>query len=283
MRKIIFALLSFVCFGPAFATGGTCCHTTVFDAVENMTKNCGSLDDTHAPQNVYIQDGKVAFTGFPYVRKCDRGSLGNYKLGASETRLCAGFSTTESSGTNRSRFDPVADQTGQCWKWQCKRDYPVMGAGGKCMTNEENCASLGLVFRNNTCEAPWCGGWASGYDGNDHYRVKVGNCYEYRCRSGSYFMTSSDRRCGWCFWLQGWRNSCYANIGKDDIPLANSGGDWIVKQCTNDEYVDFKNGKWGCAKVLSADDARIKSCWKCRKTDNNELLYNCIKNGVVCK
>jgi hypothetical protein len=180
MKKIVLILSLLGPWVPDLRAGkGDCCHTTVFDVAENMTKNCGSLDDTHAPQNVYIQDNKVAFLAFPNTRICSRGLNGSYRLHPSAKNLYTGYSFYQSAN---SRMTPVADQAGQCWRWQCKSGY-TMGANGECMTAEENCAKLGLAYRNGLCSPKWCQGWESGFDARKHYEYPAGSCNQYRCQN----------------------------------------------------------------------------------------------------
>jgi hypothetical protein len=268
-RTFLFLLLVFA---SADVFAGNCCHTTVYDEAEKMTKNCGSLDDTHAPQNVYIQNGKVAFLPFPNVRRCDRGARGSYKLNPSETRLCSGFSSSYATGSNRSRFDPVPDHAGQCWRWQCKSAYGIMASGGQCLTPQENCAKLGLEFRNNMCSPKWCAGYESGFNAGRHYEYQVGNCYQYRCIGSTFFNGTDKTTCKHCSPEQGLKGGCYGNTGAGTVNATT----WTYVQCTASQYVNKVGNSWTCTNISVTDDARIKSCWKCK---DFAAMQSCIKSG----
>jgi hypothetical protein len=260
-------------FAAADLFAGNCCHTTVYDVAEKMTKNCGSLDDTHAPANVYIPNGRIAFLPFPYVRRCSRGARGSYTLHSSEVRLCSGYSYSHAVSSNRTRFDPVPDHAGQCWKWQCKSAYGIMGSGGQCFTPQENCANLGLEFRNNMCSPKWCAGYEAGFNSGRHYEYKVGNCNQYRCNSGTYFADTNDKTtCKPCSPVQGLKGGCYGNTGGATVNATT----WTYVQCTDDQYVNQVGSNWTCTNLPVADDARIKSCWKCK---DFATMQSCIKSG----
>jgi hypothetical protein len=246
----------------ASAATGACCGKKVRDVVENMDKICGSLDFGGIGAEALIQNGKVAFRNFPNVQKCDRGISGKYTLHREISALCSGFDGTMAVGTNRLRFDPVADQAGQCWKWQCKSGYTA-GNKGKCLTPAEKCAETGQVLKNGICVPDWCRGWETGYDSKTMFEMNVGNCNEFRCNAGTFFAAPNDRsKCATCAPAAGTVGGCVANAGGGGS--YNPGGDyWHVKTCNDDEYVDLVGSVYKCKPMLTASDQRIKDCWKC--------------------
>ena len=279
-RSLIIFVIFIICADYVFAGGGggssggggTCCHTTVFDVNENMTKNCGSLDDTHAPHNVYIQSGKVAFQAFPQTRTCWRFGGGSYRLDPAITNLCSGFAAGFASGPNRSKFNPVADVAGQCWRWQCNSGL-VTAPGGECLTPEESCAKVGLAYRNGMCVPNWCSDWESGFNASRHYEIPVGGCMQYRCRSGTFFASATDRAtCKACAPRANQVGGCFGNA-----PVSTAWKpDGVFHQCSGSQYVSrTSGGKWQCSNLGTTDDARIKACWKCK---DMAALLKCLQN-----